>query len=321
MNSRYSCIVFLLLLACQSPQPASEPDAYLFSYFQNNGEDGLHLAYSHDGLSWTSLNDNQSLLAPRVGESQLMRDPCIIQTPDGTFHMVWTAGWTERGIGYAHSKDLLNWSEQRYLPVMQHEPDARNCWAPELSYDEEEELFMVYWATTIPGRFPESDPPADAENGYNHRMYFITTRDFETLSETQLLYDDGFNVIDATIHRIDGEYVMFLKDETRYPEPAKNLRIARSDKLTGPYGPASAPITLNDEWVEGPTAVETPEGWVVYFDRYRQHQMGAIRSRDLKQWESLNDQLSFPEGTRHGTVFKVNTSVLEGLMEKLEGGR
>ena len=30
----------------------------LFSYFTGNGEDGLHLAYSHDGLTWETLNDN-----------------------------------------------------------------------------------------------------------------------------------------------------------------------------------------------------------------------------------------------------------------------
>lgn len=30
--------------------------AYLFSYFINDSRDGLHLAYSLDGLTWTPLN-------------------------------------------------------------------------------------------------------------------------------------------------------------------------------------------------------------------------------------------------------------------------
>ncbi len=85
---------------------------YLFSYFINNGEDGLHLAWSEDGLSWKALNNNQSFLKPEVGKDKLMRDPCIIQTPDGIFHMVWTLSWGEKGIGYARSMDLMNWSEQ-----------------------------------------------------------------------------------------------------------------------------------------------------------------------------------------------------------------
>ncbi|RLE00147.1 MAG: glycosyl hydrolase, partial [Bacteroidetes bacterium] len=63
---------------------AQEGDSvYLFSYFINNGEDGLHLAYSEDGLSWKALNENASYLKPEVGKDKLMRDPCIIQTPDG----------------------------------------------------------------------------------------------------------------------------------------------------------------------------------------------------------------------------------------------
>jgi len=31
---------------------------YMFSYFKGNGEDGLHYAYSRDGLKYTSLSDH-----------------------------------------------------------------------------------------------------------------------------------------------------------------------------------------------------------------------------------------------------------------------
>ena len=111
-------------------------EAYLFSYFMGNGEDGLHLAYSYDGLEWKALNNNKSFLTPAVGNDKLMRDPCIISGPDGKFHMVWTVSWGEKGIGYASSNDLIHWSEQKYIPVMEHEPEALNCWAPEVFFDE-----------------------------------------------------------------------------------------------------------------------------------------------------------------------------------------
>lgn len=78
---------------------SSEKDnILLFSYFKGNGEDGLDLAYSRDGLNFVALNNEKSFLTPKAGVSKLMRDPCIIKTDDGTYHMVWTAGWTERGI-------------------------------------------------------------------------------------------------------------------------------------------------------------------------------------------------------------------------------
>ena len=73
-----------------------------------NGEDGLHLATSADGLSWTALNKNESFLTPTAGDDKLMRDPCIIKEGDGLFHMVWTVSWNEKGIGYANSPDLMN---------------------------------------------------------------------------------------------------------------------------------------------------------------------------------------------------------------------
>ena len=125
-----------LFLNCSGP----EPEVYLFSYFMNNGEDGLHLAYSEDALTWTALNNNKSLLSPTAGGDKLMRDPCIIKGRDGKFHMVWTVSWNEQGIGYASSKDLIHWSEQQFLPVMAHESNARNCWAPELYYDKKSKL-------------------------------------------------------------------------------------------------------------------------------------------------------------------------------------
>ena len=265
------------------------------------------MAYSEDGLNWTALKENQSFLTPAVGNDKLMRDPCIIKGGDGEFHMVWTVSWNERGIGYASSTDLLNWSEQQYIPVMHHEPEARNCWAPELFYDEETAQYLIYWATTIPGRFSATDSSGD--NGYNHRMYYTTTKDFLDFSETQLLYEPGFNVIDATIHKINDEYVMFLKNEIKHPEAEKNIRIATSESLLGPYSNASESIT--DNWVEGPTAIETDQGWVVYFDQYTRHQMGAVRSLDLKKWEDISDQIRFPEGTRHGTVFKVSKRIFD----------
>ena len=40
---------------------------YLFSSFRGNGDDGLHLAYSHDGLKWIALNNDKSFLKPEVG--------------------------------------------------------------------------------------------------------------------------------------------------------------------------------------------------------------------------------------------------------------
>ena len=294
-----------------------DESALMFSYFKGNGEDGLHLAYSYDGLVWETLQNDSSFLTPAVGNDKLMRDPCIIKGHDGKFHMVWTVSWQEKGIGYAFSKNLATWSEQKYIPVMEHEPMAKNCWAPELFYDDNTKQYLIFWATTIPGRFPDTDnqsnlgPPAE---GNNHRMYYVTTKDFEEFSETRLFYDHGFNVIDATIVKNADRYVMFLKDETNKPfKPQKNIRMAFANRAEGPYSPPGPAIT-GDYWAEGPTAIKFQNRWYLYFDKYRKQQYGLLVSDDLENWQDLSDGIRFPEGTRHGTVFSVNGNILDNLL-------
>jgi beta-xylosidase len=307
--------VTALLLA---PTPARAQQHYLFSYFTGNGEDGLHFAHSTDGYKWTAINGGQSLLTPTAGGDKLMRDPSIARGPDGTFHMVWTVSWGERGIGYSSSKDLITWTPQRFIPVMEHEPTARNCWAPDMFFDEASGQFYIYWATTIPGRFPETDGQGrrnDREPGYDHRLYFTATKDFETFTPAKLCYDHGFNVIDATVVRNGEVYAMILKDETDRPHtPEKNLRVAVGETAAGPFGPASEPIT-GDYWAEGPTVLRVGDKWLVYFDKYTEHKYGVVTSPDLENWTDESDKLEVPRGMRHGTTIAVPADVAEKLLE------
>ena len=282
----------------------------MFSYFKDNGKDGLHLAYSYDGYRFTALKKDSSFLRPILSKDSLMRDPCIIRGADGRFHMVWTISWNEKGIGYASSADLIHWSEQQYIPVMAGEDSARNCWAPEITYDPKKKQYMIYWATTISGRYPADTA---VERGYNHRLYYVTTKNFKKFSKTKLLYNHWFNVIDASIVADGNRFIMFLKDETRYP-PQKNIRVATSAKLTEGYNFPSMPITGN-YWAEGPTAIKINNQWIVYFDKYRDHKYGAVASSDLIKWEDISDKIRMPPGIRHGTVFIVTSTELARLLK------
>lgn len=304
-----------------SPLPALPDTCYLLSYFTRNGEDGLRLAWSTDGLRFTPLRGGRSFLRPEVGKERIMRDPCITRGPDGTFHMVWTDSWAGRTIGYANSKDLIHWSPQQEIPVMEGElSEARNCWAPEITWDPTARCFVIYWASTVPGRFPET--VASFDDRYNHRIYSTTTTDFQTFTPTRLFYNGGFNVIDATIFidaAVPGKpgFHLFVKDETHRPVAQTNLRVAHGQQLQGPYGEASPPFT--GSWVEGPSAVRIGEHVVVYYDKYKSGRYGAARSKDLVKWEDLSDRVSFPPGARHGTVFPVPAETLRALLAEPAG--
>lgn len=305
---RIKLLLLTISLLVTTILQAQQNAVYMFAYFNNNGKDGLHLAYSNDGYKWTALNNDSSVLKPMVAKDKLMRDPCIIKGEDGLFHMVWTVSWNDKGIGYANSKDLVNWSEQQFVPVMAHEDSARNCWAPEITYDKKKKQYMIYWATTIAGKYKMD---TIVESGYNHRMYYVTTKDFKTFSKTKLLYDKGFNVIDATIIPEGKKYIMFLKDETRIP-PQKSIKIATSKNLTKGFSVPSAPVTGN-YWAEGPTTLKLGNTWIVYFDKYRDHKYGAIQSADLKTWTDVSDKIFLPKGIRHGSIFKITGEEFEKL--------
>ena len=289
--------------------------AYLFSYFINDSKDGLHLAYSYDGLNWLPLHGGRSYLTPAVGKDKLMRDPSICQSPDGTFHMVWTSSWTDRIIGYASSRDLVHWSEQQAIPVMMHEPDAHNCWAPELFYDEPSQTYYIFWATTIPGRHKEV-ATSESEKGLNHRIYYVTTKDFRTFSKTKMFFNPDFSVIDAAIVKDPKrkDLIMVVKNENSNP-PEKNLRVTRTKKIEKGFPTkVSAPIT-GKYWAEGPAPLFVGDTLYVYFDKYRDHRYGAVRSLDYGEtWEDVSDQVFFPRGIRHGTAFAVDASIVESLI-------
>ena len=313
--SRVAAVLsFLVVAACGL---ATADKAYLFAYFTGNGSDGLHLAWSEDGYRWQALGGGASFLAPQIGKDRLMRDPSVVAGPDGTYHLVWTSGWWDRSIGHASTRDFLTWSEQQAVPVMEHEPATRNAWAPEVTWDAVRGRFLVYWASTIPGQFPET--AASSESDLNHRLYATTTADWKSFAPTRLFCEPGFSVIDAApLPGADGKYRLVVKDETVNPVK-KHLRLAVAADPEGPWREFGAPFTR--DWVEGPTAIRVGEETLVYFDVYREKHYGAMRTRDFVHWEDATAQISIPAGARHGTMIEVPRSLVDRIVAERPSNR
>ncbi len=285
-------------------------DTLLFTFFREpNGQSCLQLATSTNGLTWTELKppSGTGFILPEVG-GKLMRDPSLALGPDGVFRLVWTTSWGRPPVfGYASSKDLIHWSMQEAIPVMENDPEAKNVWAPELFYDAKKDLWLIFWATTIPGKFSETENSGDN----NHRIYYVSTKDFVHFSPTKLFYDGGFNVIDATILPANGKYYLIVKDETKNPVK-KNLRLAVSENAEGPYGPAGPPIS--GDWVEGPSGIQIGSEFYIYFDHYGNPKYyGGIKSPDMEHWQDISASTSFPKGFRHGTVLRVPENLIRNL--------
>lgn len=308
--------LFVLAFAVRTLASDQEKTALLFSYFMGNGEDGLHLATSEDGLKWTALRGGASFLQPVAGENKLMRDPCLLLGPDGVFRMVWTTSWTGGTIGYSSSTDLVHWTKQKTLPVMAHEPTTANCWAPEIVWDDRAGHYLIFWSSTVPGKFPVPDETERKDRSRpprNHRLYSTTTKDFETFTPTKLHYEPGINVIDETMVHDGKGWVMIVKNETEIPAAAKNLYTVRAQSPDGPWTEPSAPFTPPGLWVEGGTAVKIGGWWHVYYDIYREKKYGVMRTQDFETWEDVSAELVMPKGIRHGTVLRVPRAVVDLL--------
>ena len=296
----YAAIVILLLpVSCSNK-------GYLFTSFHEPADAGLRMLYSYDGKKWKDLDT--VLLRPSVGNQQVMRDPSMVQDKNGTFHLVWTSSWRgDKGFGYASSADLLNWTDIKFIPLMQFAPTTVNTWAPELFYDDVQDQFMVIWASCIPGKFDRGIE----EDSNNHRMYVSTTRNFKDFSETKLFFDPGFSVIDAVIvKRAEKDYVLVLKDNTR---PERNLKVAFADNPMGPWKDISKPFS--DKFTEGPTVVKLKNEWLIYFDSYQKKIYEAASTTDFKEFRNVTTEVKVPAGHKHGTIVPVKRKIVRQLIK------
>lgn len=361
---QHGCIaLFTVLFSLFASGTARAQEAYIFTSFHEPSTDGLRYLYSYDGLQWDSIpgvwmhpeigNDHayvdafsgELVLPTFAPDDRVLRDPSIVQGPDGTFHLVWTTQWMgSRGFGYARSKDLIHWSKQVEIPVMQNHP-TNNVWAPEVFYDDELKLYFIIWSSSVN---PKDYTHAD-KLGTNscHRMWYCTTKDWKRFSEARPYYDPGFNSIDGfLLKRASKDYVLIVKDNRK--PGFSNLFCAFSDS---PYGPfrsdfptagidtssslpeANGGKGLPSAWhgvfgrtfSEGPCAVRLnnkgKDEWIIYYDQYHPQEFGAVSTTDFKTFTPIPKRIKVPAEHKHGTIVKVSQEILNNLLKAAKAGK
>lgn len=279
---------------------------YLMSYFKN-GEEVLFIAESEDGYSWKERNDGKSIFSSSVGTGDI-RDPFLYQDKAGVFHLVWTDGWHSRSIGYAKSYNLVDWEQEKLIPVMEHLPITQNTWAPEIFYDTTLEAHRIVWSSTI------------EEGPRNHRIWSVTTQDFETFSEAELFFDPGYNVIDANVTDLGDCYFMLYKDERHIDQDGLNCKAIRSCYVEKENHAQPSVRNISElltlYLTEGPTLYRVDNNgkleWIMLVDRFREDIYDAYRSYDLRSWELIENRMQLPQRIKHVTVIKVDTEKDQG---------
>lgn len=322
-------LALLLLLGASLPIFAQDrtEDVLLFAYFRDNGQAGVFLAQSTDGITFEPLNENRPIFTPPNWPGQnLTRDPSIIYH-DGVFRLVWTSHWNGRVFGYSESRDLIAWREPRTVRPF---PDSlpaldqpSNIWAPEIHWDPFQRDFFILFSSTTPRERNDGDNSDNKGNNtspYDNRIYLTRTADGQRFSDAVLFFDQGFSCIDAVMQfePQSARWVMVVKcsrDPDVQPMPGRNLRLT----FTGPdlnrpdFTPVSEPIAGTHSrmfshpdpiksMAEGQSLIRFRHQWWLYWDEPAGHGMQLATSPDLVTWTHQKG-LVFPAGAKHGTAF------------------
>ncbi len=264
------------------------------------GQNGMGLTYSIDGYRWDQRRFG--LLIPARGTN-----PAMLQGPDGTFHLVWvTRNRGDIAVYYAHSKDLVGWSEPKRIEIMAKQ-NALDLRSPHVYYDEAKRNFIVTWSSTLAANAIQSFQER-VEN--NPRIWYATTRDFESFSAPQLLFDPNFSVKDAVLLKVGERFALLHNDNTR---PMQRLRVAFSDTPRGPWGPSSDPFT--DKFRESPSAIKLADEWWIYHTNPASgtNGLGLVTTRDFRTFTDLSSRMSFPPSDYFGGVLLIPRTILEGF--------
>jgi hypothetical protein len=309
------CLAFALFVSVSArAQAALSPGSpWVFAGFKGNGEDGVYFALSLDGYHWIMANNGKPVIKP-TQPGELMRDPFLQRDADGNFVMVWSWAWRGTTIGYSSSEDLAKWTAHQQFPVMATQPAALNTWAPAIYWEKSDHRWLIFWSSTIPGKFPGDD---SGDGGLNHRIWYTTTRDLKTFKPAKVFFDPGYSVIDATLVATPnvrgGSYRLIFKDERKTPLE-KHLLTAAGSSIEGPWEKIGEPFT--ETWSEGGAAITVPGGYLVYYDHYTQPQhYGAAFTADFRTFTDVTDKTVFPKGLRHGSFLQVTREEYEVLAQ------
>jgi PelA/Pel-15E family pectate lyase len=281
-------------------QPAAIPPGKVLIATVNRGDStaGLRLAYSLDGYKWEAVK--HPLLSPAVGKH--MSDVRIAQGHDGVFYAVWAGDPGSKGFGYASSRDLLEWSEPKFVDIMAKQ-NALDLVSPNIFYDDREKQFVVTWASTLAKNAIQAFQE-EVEN--NPRVWYATTRDFQTFSDPQLLFDNNYAARDSVILKDGARYALLHSDNTF---PVRSLRAAFSKNATGPWGPSLDAFAAR--FAEAPAAIQVEGEWWIYDFNAKTGAPGLLTTRDFLTFTDRSLNVSLPKEDRPGSVFMASFDLVK----------
>jgi len=275
--------------------PQKGPTTFLMSAFNAAGENALSIFSSYDGATFSSTASET--YRPAAG---LLRDPSIMQVPDGTYYVAYTTAWGGTTFGIARSRDLKHWDHVADVDIGVN--GVTNVWAPEWFRDTDGSVSIVVSLSMSGAKGPFAAYALKATDVANGRF-----------APPVAMAGLGGNHID-TFPVKDGEtYYAFTKNET-----AKTIELATAKSLTGPWTIQKTGDWAGwGDWIEGPAVVRLPNGgWRIYFDDYRTKTYWYSDSRDgFATWSPRRELGGVSGAVRHFTVIPQPTATVEAALK------
>jgi len=290
--------------------------AYLFTYFTGNSgaEESIRFAISKDGYTFRALNNNQPIVSSvAISSTGGVRDPHILRGADGkTFYMVVTdmvsaKGWdSNRAMVLLKSNDLINWTSS-IVDIQKRFPgneDLLRVWAPQTIYDQKAGKYMIYWSMKH-GKDPDKIYYAYANANFT---------DLET-EPKQLFFSPTNNAcIDGDIINKDGKYHLFFKTEGS----GNGIKKAVSNQLTTGYVLEDKYLQKTTDPVEGAGVfkLNSSNDYILIYDVYTKGRYQFTRTKDLENFQVIDQDVSMDFHPRHGTVLPINQQEADRLLSK-----
>ena len=274
---------------------------YLFACSKE--DERLSFLSSINGFEWNEIGG--PFLEGQVGLGKQFIAPSIIQGRNNNFHMVWQTGMSgDQGFGYAVSEDLIHWSEQQYFDLMA-EHNAYDLINPVISYDQHNDVYLVIWASTLPGNYYQAYQEDIADNP---RLWYAKTRDFDSFTEAAPFIDPGYSVQKGVLFQYGGRYGLIHEDSRI---AFQTLRTAFGPTVTGPWSSIMYAISMKQ--YSNPEILEIDHHYILYFDQNGHQTRGALITDDFNAWMDVSDYVAFPEGYHCGSVLKVSSDMIDQL--------
>ncbi len=298
---------------------ATEKDfkAYLFAYFTGNEKDqeAVHFAISPDGYQYRKLNQGRPVMdSETVSSTGGVRDPHILRKEDGSgFYMVLTDmvsrnGWdSNRAMVLSKTDDLIHWShsvvnlQERFAG----NDDLLRVWAPQTIYDSSAKKYLIYWS------MKHGDGPDKIYYAYANAEF----TDLDSEPKQLFFPKNGKSCIDGDIMFKDGLYHLFYKTEGH----GNGIKVATTNDLTsGRWNESADYKQQTSDAVEGSCVFKLTgqEEYILMYDVYGKGSYQFTKSKDLENFEVIDQQIDMDFHPRHGTVIPITMQEWQRLTDK-----